>query len=675
MKSANFPAAQQREPRRAGSALRELLSSLAETLTFPSPFDDADLEREFLEDHGRRFARFRRASGVLGLFVWGCYLWVDFYVAGQAPAFQNILPALLLFRGIGVAAIACAVALSFHRSFAREFTAHVVLMFPIATVAMSLLGAELVAPTPFKVVPYLFSLDLVLFFQFGFFQFRPKAACWFAVSVVLAVIVLQIIFRFLSTWDLFIAVMWLSNVIVIGLGVNVHAERHSRERFFAEKALAVSNRHLEILNETMMDKNKALEISRDEQMAKTKALITLKEQQKRAAEDANFEKSSFLAAATHDLRQPMHALNLFLAAAEEAAGRDDSEESRKLITQARKSSVVMARLFDAVLDLSRLESGKVRPDYRVIDLSPLVHELVEQSTPLSANAGVSLRLRCPVNARIWVRSDPYWIRRILANLISNAVKYADLQKGGQCGVLVGVVRGANRVRIDVVDNGIGIAQRYWDAIFRPFFQIGNTERDRERGLGLGLSTVNAMISMLDEHRIELKSIEGRGSRFSIELPVCHSPMLTSVYEPPAEPASTARAISGLYVLLIEDDRLVRAATEALFHQWGVLFDSANSVAQLNEILDSIERYPDLIITDYTLADSTTAYDVSASAHAKLGRSIPCLIITGEVGAINLEIDSDKNIITKPVTAEILKTSILKMIAIEPSQSSASEHVR
>jgi two-component system, sensor histidine kinase len=674
--STNPPAAQHRKPRGgAGAVVRELLSSLAETLTFPPPFEDAELEREFLDDHGRRFARFRRASGVLALFVWTCYLWVDFNVVAQEPAFRNILPVLILLRGFGITAIACAVAVSFHRSFVHESTAHVVLIFPIAAVAMSLLGAALIAPTSFKVIPYLTALDLVLFFQFGFFQLRPKATFWLAVSVVLAVIALQVVFSFLSAWNFIVGVTWLTNVTVIGLGVNVHAERHSRQRFLAEKALARSNRSLEKLNAELTDQHQALEISHKEQLARTNALISLKEQQKRVAEDANSEKSSFLAAATHDLRQPMHALNLFLAAAEEAERRDDLEESRKLIAQARKSSVVTARLFDAVLDLSRLESGKVCPDYRVFDLALLIREVVEESTPFSAENGVALRLRCPANVSIWVRSDAHWIRRALANLISNGVKYADPEKSSQCAVLVGVVRSANRVRIDVVDNGIGIARRYWDAIFRPFFQIGNIERDREKGLGLGLSTVNAMISMLEEHRIELKSSEGRGSRFSIEIPICHSPILASAGEPSVEPVASASVIAGLYVLLVEDDGLVRAAMEALFRQWGVLVDSASSVVQLNEILDAIERYPDLIITDFRLADSTTARDVAAAAYTRLGKSIPCLIVTGEAGITDQRICSEKNVLVKPVTAELLKRKMLEVVAAESAQSSAPEYLR
>jgi signal transduction histidine kinase len=675
MKSTNAPAVQPSVPRGWSNTARELWSSLADTLTFPPPFSDADLEREFLDDHGRRFARFRRVALILGLSQWICFTWVELDSASRNSAFRAVLPTVLILRCLGVVIIAFFIALSFRGTFVSERVAQRVLFSTVAAAAGVLLVMVLVVPSPFNVFPFLGSMALFLFYVFGLPLLRAKPTFWLASGIVATIALLQVTLHFLDFENFLIEMFWLLNVMVVGLCVNVHSERHVRERYIAERALALSNHHLEKLNAELTEKQKALEVSHNEQTVRTNALVRLKEDQKRAAESANFEKSSFLAAATHDLRQPMHALNMFLAAAAEAAERDDNGESRKLILQARKSSVIMAHLFDAVLDLSRLESGNANPDYRIFDLSPLVGEVVEESTPFSAESGVSLRLRCPANANIWVRSDAHWIRRVLANLISNAVKYADPNKAPRCAVLVGIVRSANCVRIEVVDNGIGIAQRYWDAIFRPFFQISNPGRDREKGLGLGLSTVNAMISMLDEHRIELKSGEGHGSRFSVELPICHTPILTPSSEPPVEPIAPAGLISGLYVLLVEDDGLVRAAMEALLRQWGVLVESASSVAQFDEILESIERYPDLIITDYRLADSRTARDVAFTAAAKLERSIPHLIITGEARIEDQRIFSDKYVLVKPVTAELLKKKILEIVAAESLSPTRSEPLR
>ncbi|MBN3754815.1 hybrid sensor histidine kinase/response regulator [Paraburkholderia sp. Tr-20389] len=650
-----------------GAAL-ELWDSLADTLSFPTPFKDINVEREFLDDHGRRFERFRRVAVILGFFVWTCFAWVELDSASRNAAFHAVLATVLVLRFIGIAVCGIVIALSFRSTFSSEKTAQHIFLVMVGSAAGLLLLMVLVVPSPFNVFPFLGSMALALFYLFGMPQLMAKPAFWLACIIVSTIVLLQITLHFLDIESFLIEMFWLLNVMVVGLCVNVHSERHARQRFTAERELALSKHSLEILNDDLTRKQKALEASHNEQTAKKNALIRLKDDQKRAAEDASSEKSSFLAAATHDLRQPMHALHMFLAAAAEATERGDLQESQKLVTQARKSSVIMARLFDAVLDLSRLEAGGVCPDYCIFDLSPLVHEVVEEALPFAAEKHIALRLKCAANASIWVRSDPHWIRRILANLISNAVKYADTNKAPRCAVVIGVVRSVNRVRIDVVDNGIGIAQRHWDAIFRPFFQIGNPDRDRERGLGLGLATVNAMISMLDEHRIELKSAQGNGSRFSVEVPICQNPILKTSSAAPLELSPPIGEISGLYALLVEDDGLVRAAMEALFRQWGVLVESVSSASQLDEILGTIERYPDFIITDFRLADSTTARDVIEITQTRLGRYIPCLIITGEARLEDLEILQERYILTKPVTAESLKKKILEIV---PTTSSSS----
>jgi two-component sensor histidine kinase len=275
---------------------------------------------------------------------------------------------------------------------------------------------------------------------------------------------------------------------------------------------------------------------------------------------------------------------------------------------------------NAVLDLSRLESGRVVPRYHVFDLRLIIEEAAEQLGPFAKSRGVDLRLRLPRESLVCVRSDAHWLGRAVANLVSNAIKYANTGQTAKPTVIVGVVRSATRARIDVVDNGIGISNAHWEAIFQPFFQVDNPEQDRDKGLGLGLSIVNAVISMLEEHRLELKSAEGLGSRFSVEMPLCGaSPEKPSPRLPARTDADEALQLDGLYVLLVEDDGLVRASTEALLSQWGVLFDSAATFEEYEEILDSLERFPDLIITDFRLRDFKTARegdDRPARVHAR-----------------------------------------------------------
>jgi len=225
-----------------------------------------------------------------------------------------------------------------------------------------------------------------------------------------------------------------------------------------------------------------------------------------------------------------------------------------------------------------------------------------------------------------------------------------------------VVRMPNYVRLDVLDNGIGIASEHWDAIFQPFVQIGNPERDREKGLGLGLSIVNAVVSLLEGHRLELKSIEGRGTRFSVRMPVADQIAHQDAAIAPADTASapSASSLRGLYVLLVEDDSLVRASMEALFARWGVLFDSVRSVAELDELLRAVERVPDLVISDYRLPEMSTAHDVVRLIGEHLSRPVPCLVVTGEAGASAQGVLPERCVLSKPLSADVLIARMLEL---------------
>lgn len=477
-----------------------------------------------------------------------------------------------------------------------------------------------------------------------------------------SVVFMQITVGLLNAEDFFAGLFYMFNVVVVGHGVCAHAERVSRERYLAERALASLNDELRGANGSLERKNRELEIAKKDQETKTNALLALREQQMIAAQTASREKSNFLAAATHDLRQPMHALNLFLQAAAEAIRNEEFDQAERLINECGRSSVILARLLNAVLDLSRLESGRVVPRYHVFDVREIVEEAAEQLRPFAKSRGVDLRLRLPKDDVVCVRSDAHWLGRAVANLVSNGIKYADTAKRAKPTVIVGVVRSPTRARIDVLDNGIGIPADYFDAIFQPFFQVDNPEQDRDKGLGLGLSIVNAVISMLDEHRIELKSAEGRGSRFSVDIPLCGpSPDQPSARAPARSEAAEAAQLDGRYVLLVEDDGLVRASTEALLSQWGVLYDSAATFEEYEAMLATIERFPDLIITDYRLGDAKTAREVAMLGARKLGRACPCLVVTGEPAATIVPLACDHDVLSKPVSPAELRRGMVSMI--------------
>ncbi|MDP9155758.1 MAG: ATP-binding protein [Pseudomonadota bacterium] len=644
------------------ASARDAGLSLIRNLSVPKAFPDVALEAQFLEDHSRRFCAFRRASALLALSVWVCFLWYDFNFGRVSTVLEPVFMDIMALRFAGIVWLMFVLSLALRGSFATHAASQRVTLMGVYGCNLLLLLLVSITPRPFNYTWYFVGLYLVFFFQFGFFYLKSKVALTAAVVTFSSIILLQLTIRILSPEDFYMGMFYLFNVVVIGHGVCVHAERVSRERFSAERALGVLNNELLTANVQLERKNLDLLASKKDQDTKTRALISLKEQQTLAAETASKEKSNFLAAATHDLRQPMHALNLFLQAAAEAVRHDDVTEAARLIDESGRSSVILARFLNAVLDLSRLESGRVMPRYHVFDLKLAVFEVAEQLRPLAAMHGVDLRLRMPA-APVYVRSDSHWLQRAIANLVSNGIRYADAVKNPKPVVIVGVVRSATRTRIDVVDNGIGIASEHWDAIFQPFFQVGNAEQDNDRGLGLGLSIVNAVVSMLEEHRIELKSAEGRGSRFSLEMPICGSPLGDAAPRAKGDTADYHEVpLEGLYVLLVEDDSLVRASTEALLVQWGVLFDSASSFEEFEQILGSIERYPDLIITDFRLRDEKTAREVAMLGAAKLGRRCPCLVVTGEPAATIVPLACDHDVLSKPVSPAELRRQIASLIS-------------
>lgn len=635
---------------------------LVDMLCWPARFEDPQVEREFTEDYGRRFADFRRAALVLGTLIWVCFGYWEISLAQSSPVFRPYFPEVFAFRCAGALVATVGIVLSFRLAFHEDKVAHGILLAGLAFMCLCLLMQTMLAPRPFNFTHFFVGFYLILFYLFGFLRLRAKATLMLTACVIVLIVVAQLFTQALEPDNFAAGMFYLLNVAVLGHSVNVNAERHVRDRYAAVQALAHSNDALQSANVELAKKHHDLERARRDQQTKSEALIALREQQREAAEQASRAKSRFLAAAAHDLRQPMHALNLFLAAADEALNAQDAEASSRLIGEARKASVLTARLFNAVLDLSKLESGHVNPNYTSVDLSRVTAEVVEQLASFAASRGVALRYGKTQHKPAWVRTDADWIPRVLSNLISNGIKYADPSKAGRAAVLVSLVRMPNYVRLDVLDNGIGIAPEHWDAIFQPFVQIGNPERDREKGLGLGLSIVNAVVSLLEGHRLELKSIEGRGSRFSVRLPVADPFALPDAAISPADAASSpsSSSLRGLYVLLVEDDSLVRASMEALFARWGVLSDPVRSVAELDELLQTIERVPDLVITDYRLPERSTAHDVVRLLAGHFSRPVPCLVVTGEAGASTDGVLPERCVLSKPLSADVLMARMLEL---------------
>jgi signal transduction histidine kinase/CheY-like chemotaxis protein len=362
---------------------------------------------------------------------------------------------------------------------------------------------------------------------------------------------------------------------------------------------------------------------------------------KRVAEEASIAKSRFLAAASHDLRQPMNALTLFSGV---LAKEQRPEEVKSLAGHIERSVVALAKLFNSLLDVSKLDAGVVQPalgDFRVEDI---FRTLRNDFAPLASEKGLKLHIRATDAV---VRSDPQLLERILRNLLANAVSYT--QRGR---IVVGCRRRGTRWRLYVADTGIGIPPAEREHVFEEFHQVGNIERDREKGLGLGLAIVRRLAGLL-HLVVVLRSREGCGTLFAIDLPAG-----TVVVTAPAEAVGgeTGDGFPGLRVLVVDDENDILLAMTAVLQRWGCDVIAVESLALAREAMATRGWEPQMVIADLRLRDGESGIAVLDALRGAGESRLPALLITGDTSPERLQDiqDSGYRFLHKPASAARLR---------------------
>jgi signal transduction histidine kinase/CheY-like chemotaxis protein len=327
------------------------------------------------------------------------------------------------------------------------------------------------------------------------------------------------------------------------------------------------------------------------------------------AEQANQAKSAFLAAASHDLRQPVQSLVLFLNLLKE---RLTTQPAAALLAHMEQALDAVAMLLNSLLDVSKLDAGLITANPVAMPLAPILDRLEAEYGPRARAAGLRLRL---VGSRAVIRSDPVLLERMLRNLLENSLKYTE--RGS---VLLGCRRRGDRLRIEVIDTGIGIARDKLEAVFEEFYQIGNLERDRAKGLGLGLAVVRRLAGLLG-YTVEVRSALGRGSAFSVMVPLIGR---SAALPPPAAAGDEAGGV----VVVVDDDPLVRAGLEAMLTDWGHAVVGAGS---LDETMQALDRgvIPRVVLADYRLGAGATGLEAIHAIQERLGRPVPAALMTGD----------------------------------------------
>jgi signal transduction histidine kinase/CheY-like chemotaxis protein len=367
---------------------------------------------------------------------------------------------------------------------------------------------------------------------------------------------------------------------------------------------------------------------------------------RRAAEQANLAKSQFLAAASHDLRQPLYALGLFSSSLEQLRLDD---EGRGVVRRIQDSIGVMEGSFEGLLDLSKLEAGVIRPRLAPVDVDALFDRVGQVFRPLALERGLDLRFRSDGEQ---VTSDAVLLEQVIGNLVSNAIRATS-----QGGVLIAARHRRGALRFEIRDTGRGIAPDDAKRIFDDYVQLGNPERDRRRGLGLGLAIARRSVELLGS-RIEVASRPGRGSCFGFAQPLCEDdaagggiPRGGGV---PLALAPLARN-ADLPLLIVEDDADVRAALCDLLGRWGCDFEAVADAEAGLARLRAGQAFG-LLITDQRLSGRMTGLDLIRAIRAEDPAAPPALIITGEVDSPLLRAAAQEGVIVlhKPIKAAQLR---------------------
>lgn len=333
------------------------------------------------------------------------------------------------------------------------------------------------------------------------------------------------------------------------------------------------------------------------------------------AKRANHAKSVFLASASHDLRQPLNAMQMYIAALQIKV---KDEDALKIIKDIDAVSVSTARLLNALLDVSELEVGAIKPHFEDFAIQDILLSVEQSFSLLAQEKGLGFRV---TPSTLIVRSDPALLERILGNFMSNAIRYT---KNGR--VLLGCRRRGSHVSIEVWDSGCGIPDHQFESIFEDFYQIENKERDRSNGLGLGLALSSRLADCLD-HRIDVKSTVDSGSGFSV---MVENIGVASIVQQ-AKAMQPLTTLSSVSILLIEDDLDVLRATQQLLESWGC---SVYSGRNEDEVMRLVEEYkespPDIILADNRLPRGVNGTELAVRVQRSFDIDIPTVIVTGDV---------------------------------------------
>lgn len=380
----------------------------------------------------------------------------------------------------------------------------------------------------------------------------------------------------------------------------------------------------------------------DEQERAAKLLETVSDERDRANK-AMLEKNNFLALASHDLRQPVHAIGLFVASLERHV---DEERGKQILQRINTCTKTMGTLFGSILDISKLDAKAVENFSVVNHLSQFLEGMHPELEELALEKGLKFEIDC--NDDLYVLADPVILHRIVANLVTNAIKFSEQ---GTVSLLAEQSAGTI-VKLSVIDNGIGISSADIETIFSEYHQLEKPTRDRQAGLGLGLAIVKRLCELADID-VTVQSIEGQGSTFTLLIP-----QEFSIEHAPSKEVFRDGEFKGCSVLIVDDEPEILSAMAFLLEQWGCKVTTASSVDDAFAVFSENES-PEVIIADFRLNDRMSGIQLIQEYRNRFSKTLPAILITGDTAPAFLQDFHDVNVpvLYKPVMPQHLLSGL------------------
>jgi len=377
-------------------------------------------------------------------------------------------------------------------------------------------------------------------------------------------------------------------------------------------------------------------------------LINQLTQEKEKAEQANVSKTKFLAAASHDLRQPLHAIGLFLGALD---ARVEKEDQKKILQKIKKSTQALNGLLDSLLDISKLDADVIQIKRQDFPVNQLFAVLEDEFRTSAEEKKLKIKF---VRTKRWISADYQIIESILRNLVSNAIRYTS-----NGGVVVGCRPYQNQLLLVVYDSGIGIHRDDIQEIFREFHQLNNVERDRSKGLGLGLAIVERM-AKLSGMSLYVKSSLGKGSTFGVVMPASTE---VAAQETKKIPNSEAMFFDDKFVFIVDDEKEIRDSITELLIAWHCKVVTATSGTEAIKKLQKSDMRPDILLVDYRLRDNETGIEVIDKISSFYSDFVPAAIVTGDTAPSRIrEVEnSGYKILHKPVLPDELRELVSQLL--------------